>query len=319
MCGIAGFTQLKESRPPSPEIIANMLAAIRHRGPDEFGYYSDDQAVLGSARLSIIDLSGGQQPIGNEDGTLWIVFNGEIFNYVELRPKLEALGHRFATHSDTEVILHLYEEYGPACLQHLNGQFAIAIWDNARHTLFLARDRVGIRPVFYTVSDGQLVFASEIKALLAHPAVQARVSPAALSQLFTFWSVLPPATIFDGISQLPPGHYLLVQDGRWDIQPYWSPDFTVSDEERPADSWAEELESLLIDATQIRLRADVPVGAYLSGGLDSSLTTAFIRKHTATPLDTFSIAFSDPQFDESSYQRRMAQELGTDHRVVYCT
>ena len=169
------------------------------------------------------------------------------------------------------------------------------------------------------LSTSRLVFGSEIKALLAHPAVQARLSPAALSQLFTFWSVLPPATIFDGISQLPPGHYLLLKDGRWDIQPYWSPDFTVSDEQRTADSYAEELESLLIDATQIRLRADVPVGAYLSGGLDSSLTTAFIRKHTATPLDTFSIAFSDPQFDESPYQRRMAHELGTDHRVVYCT
>lgn len=323
MCGIAGFTQLNEVRPSladtSPDIISNMLAALRHRGPDEYGYYRDEQAVLGNARLSIIDLSGGQQPIGNEDGTLWIVFNGEIFNYIELRPKLEALGHRLATQCDTEVVLHLYEEYGPACLQYLNGQFAIAIWDKVRRTLFLARDRVGIRPVFYTVVDEQLIFGSEIKSLLAHPAVQARLSPEALAQLLTFWSVLPPATIFDGIKQLPPGHYLLLKDGRWDIQPYWSLDFTESAEQRTADSWAEELENLLIDATQIRLRADVPVGAYLSGGLDSSLTTAFIRRHTDTPLDTFSIAFSDPQFDESAFQRRMAGELGTDHRVVYCT
>lgn len=319
MCGIAGFAQIKEAHPPSLEVIAEMLAAIRHRGPDEFGYYCDDRTVLGNARLSIIDLGGGQQPIGNEDGTLWIVFNGEIFNYIELRPKLEALGHRFATQCDTEVVLHLYEEYGPACLPYLNGQFAIAIWDKRRQTLFLARDRVGIRPLFYAVADEQLIFGSEIKALLAHPAVGARISPAALAQLFTFWSVLPPATIFDGVAQLPPGHYLLLQDGRWEIQSYWAPDFTASDEQRSVDSWAEELESLLIDATQIRLRADVPVGAYLSGGLDSSLTTAFIRQHTDTPLDTFSIAFSDPQFDESAYQRRMARELGTDHRVVYCT
>jgi asparagine synthase (glutamine-hydrolysing) len=319
MCGIVGFTHLQEPQPSSPEIVSEMLAALRHRGPDEFGYYSDEWTVLGNARLSIIDLSGGQQPIGNEAGTLWIVFNGEIFNYIELRPRLEALGHRFTTHCDTEVVLHLYEEYGPDCLQYLNGQFAIAIWDKARRTLFLARDRAGIRPLFYTVADGQLIFGSEIKALLGHPATQARISAQALSQVFTFWSVLPPATIFENILQLPPGHYLLLENGQWNVQPYWSPDFTASSENRTADNWAEELESLLIDATQIRLRADVPVGAYLSGGLDSSLTTAFIRRHTDTPLDTFSIAFSDPQFDESPYQRRMAQELGTDHRVVYCT
>ncbi|CAG0937483.1 asparagine synthase (glutamine-hydrolysing) [Thermoflexales bacterium] len=319
MCGIVGVANLHEPAPVARETIEQMLAPIRHRGPDEFGIYTDARAGLGNARLSIIDLSGGQQPIGNEDGTLWIVFNGEIFNYLELRPRLEALGHRFATQCDTEVVLHLYEEYGPACLQYLNGQFAIAIWDQAKQTLFLARDRVGIRPLFYTVAAGQLIFGSEIKALLGHPAVKLGISAQSLAQVFTFWSVLPPATIFENILQLPPGHYLLVKDGRQQIQSYWSPDFTKSSEDRPADGWAEELESLLIDATQIRLRADVPVGAYLSGGLDSSLTTAFIRRHTDTPLDTFSIAFSDPQFDESPYQRRMAQELGTDHRVVYCT
>ncbi len=319
MCGIVGVVNLNEPNPISPETIEQMLAMIRHRGPDEFGIYRDTMAGLGSARLSIIDLSGGQQPIGNEDGTLWIVFNGEIFNYIELRPRLEALGHHFTTHCDTEVVLHLYEEYGPACLQYLNGQFAIAIWDQTRQTLFLARDRVGIRPVFYTVADGQLIFGSEIKALLGHPAVKVNISASALAQVFTFWSALPPATIFENISQLPPGHYMLVQDGKPTVRSYWSLDFTESGETRTAESWAEELESLLIDATQIRLRADVPVGAYLSGGLDSSLTTAFIRKHTDTPLDTFSIAFSDPQFDESDYQRRMAQELGTDHQVVYCT
>jgi asparagine synthase (glutamine-hydrolysing) len=274
---------------------------------------------LGNARLSIIDLSGGQQPIGNEDGTLWIVFNGEIFNYIELRRQLEALGHSFATHCDTEVVLHLYEEYGPDCLHHLNGQFALAIWDKVKRTLFLARDRLGIRPTFFTIADGQLIFGSEIKALLAHPAVEGKLSTTALAQLFTFWSVLPPATVFEGIQQLPAGHYLLAKDGQWRIHSYWSLDFTVDETARSDESWADELESLLIDATQIRLRADVPVGAYLSGGLDSSLTTAIIRRHTATPLDTFSIAFSDPQFDESAFQRRMARELGTDHRVVYCT
>src|SRR5512136_718867 len=186
MCGIVGVVNLKEPVSVSQETLGQMLAIIRHRGPDEFGIYTDAKAGLGSARLSIIDLSGGQQPIGNEDGTLWIVFNGEIFNYIELRPRLEALGHRFTTHCDTEVVLHLYEEYGPACLQYLNGQFAIAIWDQTKQTLFLARDRVGIRPVFYTVADGQLIFGSEIKALLGHPSVKVSISAEALAQVFTF-------------------------------------------------------------------------------------------------------------------------------------
>ena len=171
--------------------------------------------------MSIIDLSGGQQPIGNEDGTLWIVFNGEIFNYIELRPDLERRGHRFTTNSDTEIVLHLYEEYGPDCLKYLNGQFAIAIWDARQRRLFLARDRVGIRPVFYTLQDDQLIFGSEIKALLAHPAVQAEIQPEALAQVFTFWSTLAPHTIFRDVHELPPGHYLCLQDGELKIEPYW--------------------------------------------------------------------------------------------------
>src|SRR5512139_824789 len=318
MCGITGILNLENDTPISENSLRQMLGMIRHRGPDGFGIYLDDNAGLGSARLSIIDLSSGDQPICNEDGTLWIVFNGEIFNYIELRPRLEALGHRFATQSDTEVVLHLYEEYGPECLQYLNGQFAIAIWDQMRQTLFLARDRVGIRPLFYTVVDGQLIFGSEIKALLGHPAIKLSISTQGLAQVFTFWSVLPPATIFENISQLPPGHYLLLKDGRQDVQSYWSLDFTQSSEDRAPDGWAEELEGLLIDATQIRLRADVPVGAYLSGGLDSSLTTAFIRRHNPNRLDTFSISFSDENFDESHYQAMMAEHLGTDHHEVFC-
>ncbi len=297
-----------------------MLAMIRHRGPDEFGIFRDPFVGMGSSRLSIIDLSGGQQPIGNEDGTLWIVFNGEIFNYVELRPELEARGHKFSTTSDTEVILHLYEDYGPDCLKMLNGQFAIAIWDTRERKLFLARDRLGIRPLFYTIKDGQLIFGSEIKAMLAHPSVRAEIDPAALAQIFTYWSVLPPGTIFQGISTLPPGHYMHVQDAQMDIQPYWALDYaTEADTSRSAADYLDEFEQLLIDATLVRLRADVPVGAYLSGGLDSSTTTAIIRKYTQNRLDTFSISFSDPEFDESAHQRQMADFLGTDHRVIYCT
>jgi asparagine synthase (glutamine-hydrolysing) len=276
---------------------------------------------LGNARLSIIDLSSGDQPIGNEDGTLWIVFNGEIFNYLELRPELEARGHRFSTHSDTEVILHLFEEYGPDCLNHLNGQFAIAIWDATRRRLFLARDRLGVRPLFYTVHNRRLVFGSEVKALLAFPDIQAKIDPTSLAQIFTYWSTLAPHTAFHNINEMPPGHYMLVESGRTTVKRYWGLEFTQeSDRNRSEQSYLDEFECLLVDATRIRLRADVPVGAYLSGGLDSSTISAVVRKYTRNRLDTFSIAFvDDHQYDESRYQQQMATELGTDHHVMGCT
>ena len=319
MCGIVGVLNVREPQPIPEKVLPQMLSMIRHRGPDEFGIYRDDWVNLGNARLSIIDLSGGQQPICNEDGTLWIVFNGEIFNYLELRPELETRGHRFTTNCDTEVILHLYEEYGPDCLNYLNGQFAIAIWDSEARSLFLARDRLGVRPLFYTVRDGQLIFGSEIKTLLAHPNVAAEIDRSALGQVFTFWSVLAPHTIFKDIYSLPPANYILVQDGQLKVQSYWEMDFAVESPARKTQDYLDEFEHLLIDATLIRLRADVPVGAYLSGGLDSSTTTAIIRKYAPNQLDTFSIAFSDPDFDESEFQRRMADILGTDHQVIYCT
>jgi asparagine synthase (glutamine-hydrolysing) len=320
MCGIVGILNLEERPPADLDVLRRMLGTIRHRGPDEFGIYRDAHAALGNARLSIIDLSSGQQPIGNEDGTLWIVFNGEVFNYVELRPELEARGHRFSTNTDTEVILHLYEDYGPGCLDHLNGQFAIAIWNARDRSLFLARDRVGIRPLFYTVSDGQLIFGSEIKALLAYPGIKAEIDRTSLDQIFSFWSTLSPRTAFSNVNEVPPGHYLLAQEGQFSIQPYWLLDFSEeTTAARSAQDYLEEFESLLIDATCLRLRADVPVGAYLSGGLDSSTTTAIIRKYTGNQLDTFSIAFEDPDFDESRFQQQMASALGTHHRVAYCT
>ncbi|HEB64304.1 MAG TPA: asparagine synthase (glutamine-hydrolyzing) [Chloroflexi bacterium] len=316
MCGITGILNLAPAAPPDEGVLRQMLAMLRHRGPDEFGLYLDAHAGLGSARLSIIDLSGGQQPIGNEDESQWIVFNGEIFNYIELRPELERRGHRFRTHSDTEVILHLYEEYGPDCLHRLNGQFAIAIWDNRKRELFLARDRVGIRPLFYAEREGRLLFGSEVKSMLAHPALEARLRPETLAQVFTYWSVQPPDTVFKGVFTLPPGAYLLAREGRIRIERYWEPDYTPETPRRRPQEYIEELESLLVDAAVIRLRADVPVGAYLSGGLDSSLTTAIIRKHTGNRLETFSIAFDDPEFDESAFQGRMAAQLGTEHHVT---
>jgi asparagine synthase (glutamine-hydrolysing) len=321
MCGIIGVLNLTDRPPVEATVLHLMLGMLRHRGPDGFGIYRDAGVGLGNARLSIIDLSGGQQPISNEDETLWIVCNGEIFNYVELRPALESRGHRFSTHTDTEVILHLYEDYGPDCLSLLNGQFAIAIWDTKKRSLFLARDRLGIRPLFYTVRDGRMIFGSEIKAILAHPGVQAEVDLTALDQIFTFWSTLSPRTVFRNIVDVPPGHYLLAREGQFTIQSYWALDLAMDPgPARSAADYLAEWESLLVDATRIRLRADVPVGAYLSGGLDSSTTTAIVRNYTNNRLDTFSIAFADnPEFDESEFQKRMAAYLGTDHRAVECT
>jgi asparagine synthase (glutamine-hydrolysing) len=316
MCGIAGILNCRPGFSPREDQLRQMLAMIRHRGPDQFGIYLDEQVGLGSARLSIIDLSKGQQPIGNEDGTLWIVFNGEIFNYLELRPELQARGHRFATETDTEVLLHLYEEYGPACLSRLNGQFAFAIWNSREKSLFLGRDRLGVRPLYYTQTDGALIFGSEMKAVLSDPRVSAEIDPVALDQVFTYWSAIAPRTIFRGLNELLPGHYLLANPGGITVTKYWQLNFEP--QSYSAADCLDEFRALLTDAARIRLRADVPVGAYLSGGLDSSIIAALIR-HAGNHLDTFSISFSDPRFDESPYQRQMADFLGTEHQVVYAT
>ncbi|MFA5054397.1 MAG: asparagine synthase (glutamine-hydrolyzing), partial [Parcubacteria group bacterium] len=321
MCGIVGICALRGARPVEEPTLRSMLGTIRHRGPDQFGIYLDDHVGLGNARLSIIDLSTGQQPISNEGESLWIVFNGEIFNHPELRLELESRGHRFSTTCDTEVVLHAYEEYGPDCLSRFNGQFAMAIWDSQDRTLFIARDRLGVRPLFYTEADGALVFGSEIKAILAHPGVIASPDPVALDQIFTFWSTLSPRTFFRGIAELPPGHSMLVKGGRITLERYWEMAFPEDDAVplRSTQEYAEELRDLLIDATRVRLRADVPVGAYLSGGLDSSTVTAIIRSQTTNPLETFSIAFADAHYDESGFQTTMAKALGTQHHVVHAT
>ena len=323
MCGIVGILNIVEAEPPDEQQVRDMLSIIRHRGPDEFGIYIAPKVALGNARLSIIDLVGGRQPITNEDRSLWIVFNGEIFNYIELRSELESRGHKFTTHSDTEVILHLYEESGPACLQQLNGQFAIAIWNEIDHSLFLARDRLGIRPLFYTVKNGIMIFASEIKAIACHPSVKLDIDPIALDQVFTFWSVISPRSIFSNIWEIPPGSYLLASNGQYAVKKYWQMDFpnvelNSADENAviPESSLLESFQKLLIDAVKIRLRADVPVGAYLSGGLDSSVISYIIRQYGSNRLDTFSIAFDDKTFDESVFQKKMARYLGTDHQVI---
>jgi len=321
MCGIAGIAGLSsQSAAPQRAELREMIEHLRHRGPDGYGFYEDAQVGLAHARLSIIDLEGGSQPIHNEDRSVWVVFNGEIFNYLELRADLERSGHRFYTHSDTEVIVHLYEQHGLDFVHQLNGQFAIALWDVRRRRLVLARDRTGIRPVFYTLHGGRLVFASEIKALFAHPGVPRRLRAAGISQVFTFWSSQAPATIFDGVLSLPAGHVLVLEDGKTDIRKYWDWQFPESGATaRSVEDEARELRELLVDAVRLQLRADVPVGAYLSGGLDSSIVTTLIKHFTDTPLRTFSLTFEDGEFDESDYQSEMVRYLGTHHTAVRCT
>lgn len=319
MCGITGCFNLREGAPPDEALLRQMLAMLRHRGPDQFGIYLDEKVGLGNARLSIVDLASGQQPITNENERYWIVYNGELFNHLELRLELENRGHLFQTHCDTEVFLHLFEEEGPACLRRLNGQFAVAIWDAEKRELFMARDRLGIRPLFYHLNRDVLVFGSEIKALGAHPQVGLEIDPVGLDQTFSGWSCFAPRTAFLNIHQLPPGHFALVDQTGLHIERYWRPRFGDSPAPTSEQESIEALRSLLSDATRLRLLADVPVGAYLSGGLDSSIIAALTRQFSTGRIDTFSIAFTDSAFDESTYQRRMARHLGTDHQVVEAT
>ena len=319
MCGIAGYFQPNRPGSPDTTLIRRMVGSLQHRGPDEFGIYFDQCCALGHARLSIIDLAGGSQPLTNEDETIWIAFNGEIFNYVELRQELIKNGHRFRTDSDTEVIVHAYEQWGRACLDRFNGQFAFALYNSKTRSFFAARDRLGIRPLFYTYHQGRFYFASEIKAIFCDSSVPRAIDPIGLDQIFTWWTTAPPRTAFEGVHELVAGCWLEISVDGLKQGRYWSQDFaTEFDRGRSVDSWAEELRSLLIDSVRLRLRADVPVGAYLSGGLDSSATTALIKNFTDTPVETFSIAFQDKAFDESDYQDQMASFLGTHHHRISC-
>jgi len=321
MCGIAGIVGLApQSAAPQRAELRQMIERLHHRGPDGYGFYEDGQAGFAHARLSIIDLEGGSQPIHNEDRSVWVVFNGEIFNYIELRAELERSGHIFYTHSDTEVIVHLYEQHGLDFVHHLNGQFAIALWDCRCRRLILARDRTGIRPVFYTVHGGRLVFASEVKALFGARGVPRRLLPVGLGQVFTYWSALSPTTIFDGVLSLPAGHILVLENGSTTVHKYWDWVFPQGGATaRPIEEEARELRELLVDSVRLQLRADVPVGAYLSGGLDSSIVTTLIKHFTDTPLRTFSLTFEDGEFDESDFQNELVRYLGTNHTAVRCT
>lgn len=321
MCGIAGFAGPNARGADERGTLERMIGAVAHRGPDGYGFYQDPHVGLAHARLSIIDLATGDQPIRNETGSVQVVFNGEIFNYVELRADLEKRGHRFYTRSDTEVIVHLYEEHGDDFARELNGQFAIALWDRDTRRLLLVRDRAGIRPLFYAQAKGQLWFASEVKSLFAAAPELAEVDPRGLAQVFTFWAALEPDTIYRRVSSVPPGHRLCVEaDGSIRCEAWWDWTFPAARDlaRGSVDDAARELRALLVDAVRLQLRADVPVGAYLSGGLDSSAIVAMIRGFTTTPVRTFSVSFEDAEFDESEHQLAMVRHLGTDHTTLRC-
>lgn len=318
MCGISGIVNF-QNKEDQETILGPMLRSMQHRGPDAAGIYLSEHAGLGHARLSIIDLGGGHQPIHNETKTIWIVFNGEIFNYPELRSDLIKRGHHFYTNSDTEVIVHLYEEHGTDLFEKLNGQFAIAIWDQNQNRLLLARDRMGIRPLFYHQNGPRFHFASEIKAILTDSRVPRRLDRQTLCDIFTCWTPVDPLTAFEGIYQLPPGHWAIFSPKGLQIERYWQMDFTESAENvRSLESWGQEMQALLLDAARIRLRADVPVGAYLSGGIDSTYISTLVKKHFNNQLHTFSVQFSDKRYDESSFQQVAIEAIGTDHQAIQC-
>lgn len=314
MCGIAGFINTGTVNHPK-QVLNAMLTRIRHRGPDECGLYLSDNACVGSVRLSIVDLESGQQPLSTPDGRYWIAYNGEVYNHPELRDMLQKMGHRFANRCDTEVVVHMYQEFGADCLNQLNGQFAIAIWDSLKSELFLARDRFGIRPLFYTKSKSDFVFASEIKAIFEYPGVCRDINAGGLSQVFTFWTALSPQTAFKNIFELPAGNYVLVRDGNIRVNPYWSLSFDNTQQITLGDA-TDKFEALFRDSLALRMRADVPVAAYLSGGIDSTSTTAFIKKMFPDKLNTFSIGFEQKDFDESVYQNEVADFFETNHHSV---
>lgn len=320
MCGISGKLYFDPARSVEREILERMNAVLAHRGPDDAGIYCGGSIGLAHRRLSIIDLSpAGHQPMSNEDGTIWIVFNGEIYNFQDLRPDLLRRGHRFRSRTDTEAILHLYEECGVGCLEFLRGMFAFAIWDAPRRQLFLARDRLGKKPLCYQQDAEAFRFASEAKAILQDPRVEARPDPAGISHYLTYGYVPSPGSAFQGMRKLPPAHYLVCRDGRTEVVRYWRlrRDRKL---DRPEAEWCQEIRSRLEEVVRIRLISDVPLGAFLSGGIDSSAVVAMMSRAGAGPaggaIKTFSIGFDEPEYDELRYARLVAERFGTEHHEL---
>jgi asparagine synthase (glutamine-hydrolysing) len=321
MCGITGAVWSDPAKALEPDVLERMIAALRHRGPDDLGQYvaayrcepgPAGGVALGHRRLAIIDLHGGRQPLANEDGSIQVVLNGEIYNFRALRRRLEAAGHTLRTASDTETIVHLYEDHGPAFLEHLNGMFALALWDARRGQLLLARDRLGEKPLVYREEPGRLLFASELKSLLEVPGIERRLDPQALDEYLTYQYVPHPHSIYQGFAKLPPGHVAIYRDARLEVRPYWQPDFR-QEESRPAVEYVAELRKLLESSVALRLESDVPLGAFLSGGVDSTIITGLMAQLSASRVRTFSIGFAEPDYDETRYARLVAQRFGTEH------
>jgi asparagine synthase (glutamine-hydrolysing) len=327
MCGICGAIWLPEGKPVPHDVLQRMTDVLAHRGPDDEGLYesccqleigrSGEMCVaLGHRRLAIIDRQGGHQPLANEDGQVQVVFNGEIYNYLELRHRLEGAGHHFRTNCDTEVLVHLYEDEGTDFLRHLNGMFALALWDQRRRRLILARDRLGQKPLCYREEAGRLLFASELKSLLEVPEVPRQLDPSALDAYLTYQYVPHPQSIFRGMAKLPPGHFAIYDQQGLKVEPFWQPDFNLV---RPgsAQQYRQQLEELLVSAVELRLQSDVPLGAFLSGGIDSSIIVALMQRAADHKVKTFSIGFPIAEYDESGYARRVAQHLGTEHEEFH--
>ena len=329
MCGITGAIWTSPERAIDHERLGRMTDVLAHRGPDDRGTYMSDfrlrppyesqpGVALGHRRLSIIDVDGGSQPMANEDESVWVVFNGEIYNYIALRQRLEGAGHRLRTQSDTEIIVHLYEDEGARCLEHLNGMFAFAVWDARQRQLLMARDRLGQKPLVYCLQPDRLLFASELKSLLQVPDVPRDLDLSAVDEYLTYQYVPHPRTIFASIHKLPPAHYAIFAAGRLDIRPYWSPDFQREVNLSP-EEYHTRLQSTMRSSVEMRMHSDVPLGAFLSGGMDSSIVVALMQQLSTSRVKTFSVGFPLAQYDETDYARRVAEHLGTDHhefRVV---
>ncbi len=316
MCGITGWANLNTNSSPSEAdemLLRTMCGRIKHRGPDAEGIFLSESIALGMRRLSVIDLYTGAQPVFNEDRTIWVVMNGEIYNFQELRKDLKQSGHRFFTDSDIEVLPHLYEKYGPRMIEKLNGMFAFALWDSRRKKLLVARDRFGEKPLYYGIFAGKLIFASELKALLAHPDVETKLNFQALRQYLAFDYVPAPLSIYQGIFKLPAAHSLTLENGEIKIERYWDLSFHKRQPVPSVEDAAEELRALLADSTRMRLMSDVPLGVLLSGGVDSSSIAAFAQQFSSKPVKTFSMGFEEASFDESPYARQVAKHLGTEH------
>jgi asparagine synthase (glutamine-hydrolysing) len=315
MCGICGIYNFGTYAPADRAALKRAADAMVHRGPDDEGFYFSGELGLGNRRLSIIDLPGGHQPLANEDETIWVTLNGEIYNYQELRPELEARGHRFRTASDTETLVHLYEEYGLGCLEPLRGMFAFALWDSRRRRLLVARDRLGVKPLFYRLEPGGLVFASELRALRELVGHSLEIEPQSVYDFFGFRYIPAPHTFYRGVEKLLPGHYMIVDARGVGIEPYW--DVPLEEEtSRTAEDFAEEVIEQLRESIRLRLIADVPLGVFLSGGTDSSAVVAIMAALGARPVRTFSVGFEEPEYSELPFARRVAQRFSTEHHEL---